>query len=70
MKDLSDATFVLGIQILRDCSRGIFGLSQKNYIDKVLSRYDMGSSRPINTPVAKRDKFSLKQCPKMILKGQ
>jgi len=64
MKNLGDVSFVLGIQILRDCSRGIFGLSQKNYIDKVLSRYGMGSSRPVDTPETKGDKFSLKQCPK------
>ena len=30
MKDLGDASFVLGIQIHRDRSRGILGLSQKS----------------------------------------
>jgi len=60
MKDLDDASFVLGIQILRYRSQGILGLSQKNFIDKVLSRYGMRSSRPVNTPVAKGDKFRLK----------
>ena len=35
-KDLDDASFVLGIEILRDCSQGIFILSQKNYIKKKL----------------------------------
>ncbi|RVW76034.1 Retrovirus-related Pol polyprotein from transposon TNT 1-94 [Vitis vinifera] len=39
MKDLGNASFVLGIQIHRDRSRGILGLSQKAYIDKVLSRF-------------------------------
>nr|CAN61066.1 hypothetical protein VITISV_004412 [Vitis vinifera] len=38
MKDLGDASFVLGIQIHRDRSRGILGLSQRTYIDKVLQR--------------------------------
>ena len=33
MKDLGDASFVLRIEILRDCS-GILRLSQKNYIKK------------------------------------
>ncbi|KAL3520958.1 hypothetical protein ACH5RR_019107 [Cinchona calisaya] len=36
MKDLGDASFVLGIQIHRDRSRCIFRLSQKNYIEKIL----------------------------------
>lgn len=39
MKDLGNASFVLGIQIHRDRSRGILGLSQKGYIEKVLKRY-------------------------------
>ena len=36
MKDLEKASFVIGIQIQRDRTRGILGLSQKPYIDKVL----------------------------------
>jgi hypothetical protein len=64
MKDLGDASFVLGIEILRDRSRSILSLSQKNYIEKILKRYNMQDSKPIDTPVAKGDKFSLDQCPK------
>ena len=63
MKDFGDASFVLRIEILRDCSQGILGLSQKNYIKKILSRYGMENCRPMDTPVTKGDKFSLKQCP-------
>ncbi|RVW97188.1 Retrovirus-related Pol polyprotein from transposon TNT 1-94 [Vitis vinifera] len=64
MKDLGNASFVLGIQIHRDRSRGILGLSQKAYINKVLSRFGMSNCAPGDTPVAKDDKFSLHQCPK------
>ncbi|RVW97032.1 Retrovirus-related Pol polyprotein from transposon TNT 1-94 [Vitis vinifera] len=64
MKDLGNASFVLGIQIHRDRSRGILRLSQKAYIDKVLSRFGMSNCAPGDTPVAKGDKFSLHQCPK------
>ena len=64
MKDLGNASFVLGIQIYRDRSRGILGLSQKSYIDKVLSRFGMINCAPRDTPMAKGDKFSLDQCPK------
>jgi hypothetical protein len=63
MKDLGEASFVLGIEILRERSQGILRLSQRNYIDKVLSRYGMKECKPGDTPVAKGDKFSLKQCP-------
>ena len=36
MKDRSDASYVLGIQIYRDCSKNILGVSQKGYIEKLL----------------------------------
>nr|CAN65883.1 hypothetical protein VITISV_017046 [Vitis vinifera] len=50
--------------IHRDRSRGILGLSQRTYIDKVLQ------SKPGDTPIAKGDKFSLNQCPKNSLESQ
>ena len=59
MKDLGNASFMLGMQIYRDHSRGILGLSQKSYIDKKLSRFGMSNCAPGDTPVAKSDKFSL-----------
>ena len=64
MKDLGDASFVLGIQIHRNRSHGILGLSQKSYIKKILKRFGMHDCKPGDTPVAKGDKFSLSQCPK------
>ena len=64
MKDLGDASFVLGIQIHRDRSRGILGLSQKSYIEKILKRFGMRDCKPGDTLVVKEDKFSLSQCPK------
>ena len=64
MKDLGNASFVLGIQIYKNRSRGILGLSQKSYIDKVLSRFGMSNYALGDTLVAKGDKFSLHQCPK------
>jgi len=62
MKDLDEASFVLGIQIYQDRSRGVLGLSQKAYIEKILERYGMQDCKQGDTPVAKRDKFSLSQC--------
>ena len=64
MKDLGDTSFVLGIQIHWGRSRGILKLSQKSYIKKVLKRFGMHNCKPCDTPVAKRDRFSLSQCPK------
>ena len=68
MKDLGDASFVLGIQIHRDQPRGILGLSQKSYIEKILKRFGMHDCKPGDTPIAKGDKFSLSHAPRIILR--
>ncbi|GJV32543.1 retrovirus-related pol polyprotein from transposon TNT 1-94 [Tanacetum coccineum] len=36
MKDMGEASYVIGILIFRDVSKGLLGLSQKAYIDKFL----------------------------------
>jgi Reverse transcriptase (RNA-dependent DNA polymerase) len=64
MKYLSEASYVLGLKIHRYRNKGVLGLSQQAYIDKVLKRYGMENYKPGNTPVIKGDKFSLDQCPK------
>jgi len=63
MKNLGEASFVLGIKILRDHSQGILRLLEESYIDKVLNRFSMKYSKSGDTPISKGDKFSLKQCP-------
>ena len=39
MKDMDEATYVIGVEIFQDRSRGILGLSQKVYIERVLERF-------------------------------
>ena len=68
VKDLGNASFVLGIHIYQYRSHGIFGLSQKTYIDKVLSRFGMKDCALGDTLIAKGDKFSLLQCQRMKLR--
>jgi hypothetical protein len=41
MKDLGEASYVLGIKLLRDRYNRMIGLSQAAYIDKVLARFSM-----------------------------
>ena len=36
MKDMGEASYVLGIEIYRDRSQHLLGLSQKTYITKIL----------------------------------
>ena len=63
MKDLGDASFVLGIQIHRDRSSGVLGLSQKSYIEKLLKRFNMSSCSQVSTPIQKGETFSKAHCP-------
>jgi hypothetical protein len=41
MKDLGEATYILGIKIYRDRSKKLIGLSQDTYIDKILNRFNV-----------------------------
>lgn len=63
MKDLGEASFVLGIDICRDRARSLLELSQKAYINRVLKRYGMEDCKHAEAPVVKGDKFSLDQSP-------
>ena len=45
MKDLGEAAYILGIQIYRDSSRRLIGLSQSTYLDKVLKKFKMDQSK-------------------------
>ena len=51
MKDLGAARKILGMEI-RDRERRRLFLSQRSYIQKVLARFGMSSSKPIDTPSA------------------
>ena len=50
MKDLGEASYVLGIKIIRDRKKKLLALSQASYIDKVLSRYSMQNTKQGNLP--------------------
>jgi hypothetical protein len=41
MEDLSEAVYILRIEIYKDRSKRLIGLSQSTYIDKVLNRFSM-----------------------------
>ena len=45
MKDLGNAQYVLGIQIVRNRKNKTLAMSQTSYIDKMLSRYKMQNSK-------------------------
>ncbi|KAK2437580.1 secreted RxLR effector protein [Trifolium repens] len=63
MKDLGSAKRILGIDILRDRSKGELFLSQHDYLKKVVERFIMSDSKVVNTPLGHHSKLSIKQCP-------
>jgi hypothetical protein len=52
MKDLGEATYILGIRIYRDRSKSLIGLSQDTYIDKVLKWFNMEQSKKWFLPMS------------------
>ena len=45
MKDLGEASYILGIKIYRDRSRCLIGLSQSTHLDKILKEFKMDQSK-------------------------
>jgi hypothetical protein len=64
MKDLGEASFVLGIEIHRDRRKGVLELSQNAYIEKVLKKFSMHACNPTPAPIVKGDKYGSFQSPK------
>ena len=63
MKDLGPANKILGMQIHRDRRDRKVWLSQKNYLLKVLRRFNMQDCKPISTPLSVGYKLSSSMCP-------
>src|SRR4051812_19253052 len=66
MKDMGETAYVLGVKILRDCSRRTLGVSQETYLRKALERFNMSKAKPIDTSVIKNQGLNLKDCPKTL----
>ena len=51
MKDLGEASYILGIKIYRDRSIGLLGLSQFTYIEKILKGFSINLSKKGFIPI-------------------
>lgn len=49
MKDLKVARKILGIEIIRDMKNKLMFLAQQSYIRKVLLRFSINESKPVQT---------------------
>ncbi|KAK8655659.1 hypothetical protein V6N13_108231 [Hibiscus sabdariffa] len=63
MKDLGEASYVLGVKIYRDRSRRLLGLSQSTYIDKVLKQFSVEESKRGFLPMRHGISLSKEMCP-------
>ena len=64
MKDLGAAKQILGMRITRDRKNRKLTLSQNEYIQKVLKRFNMHNAKQVSTPFASHFKLSKEMCPK------
>jgi hypothetical protein len=64
MKDLGEASFILGIEIHRDRRKEVLGLSQKAYLEKVLKKFSMHACNHTLAPIVKGDKYGSLQSPR------
>ena len=64
MKDLGDASHILGMRIVQDRDKKLLYLSQAEYIDKVLKHFNMERGKPLSAPLPPYAKLCLNDCPK------
>ncbi|KAH9678917.1 hypothetical protein KPL71_025907 [Citrus sinensis] len=63
MKDLGPAKKILGIQLHRNEKTGTLFLSQEEYIRRVIDKFGMTNSKPVQTPLAPHFRLSDQLCP-------
>ena len=64
MKDLGEATYILGIKIYRNRSKRLLSLSQSTYIEKMLKRFSMDQSKREFIPLMHRITLLKSLCPR------
>ena len=64
MKDLDEASYILGIKIYKDRSKRMLSLSQSRYIDLVLKRFNMVGSKRGYLSIGHGIQLSKKMSPK------
>ena len=63
MKDMGEASHILGMRIERDRSKKLIWLSQTEYFDKVLQRFNMDKGKALSVPLQSYVKLSKQDCP-------
>jgi hypothetical protein len=58
IKDLGDVAQILGLQVSRDRQKRTLRISQEPYIRALAREFDLGESKPVNTPISDRNAIS------------
>ena len=58
MKDLGPTSKILGMEIKRDRTHGKLYLTQKSYLEKIISRFEMMKTKPVLTPFSSQFKLA------------
>ena len=66
MKNLGEASYILGLKIYRDRSKRMLDLSQSRYIDLILKRFNMEASKRGYLPANHGIRLSKKIYPKTL----
>ncbi|GJY58277.1 retrotransposon protein, putative, ty1-copia subclass [Tanacetum coccineum] len=61
MKDLGEASYILGIKIIRDRSKRLIALSQSAYLEKILKKFRMKNSKKGYTPMMEKPDYRKSQ---------
>ena len=51
IKDLGEVKFILGMRVSRNREKREITISQAEYIDKIVSKFDMSTAKPISLPI-------------------
>ena len=65
MKDMGNASHILGMRVVRDQSKRLLYLCQTEYINKVLDRFNMKGGKALSTPLPSYVKLSSQDSPKI-----
>ena len=63
MMDLGPISWLLGIQVTRNCEERTITLSQQSYIDPILTHFNFTDAKPLSIPMDLNISFSKDQCP-------
>nr|GEU42756.1 putative nucleotidyltransferase, ribonuclease H [Tanacetum cinerariifolium] len=61
MKELGEATYILGIKIIRDRSKWLIALSQSSYLEKILKKFRIENSKKEYTPIMEKPDYRKSQ---------